>query len=140
MNTQIQQEINALRHFHRQNDNAGVVCDYIWTSINRSAGVCFLCLDVYQLYADLQPESIRRRFNGECFNEDVWEGLRFGFLIPGDYRREWRHGYSILRAIMRGKTRKIPGMGKVNRSLLLEMAAAHMNPLLIQPEFTYEFV
>ncbi|EHW63021.1 hypothetical protein ECDEC10A_2681 [Escherichia coli DEC10A] len=37
----------------------------------------------------------------------------FGFLIPGDYRREWRHSYSILRAIMRGETRKMPGMGKV---------------------------
>ncbi|HFD0734717.1 TPA: hypothetical protein ACF04I_005734, partial [Escherichia coli] len=76
----------------------------------------------------------------ECFDVDVWEGLRFGFLIPGDYRREWRHSYSILRAIMRGETRKIPGMGEVDRSLLLELAASRMNPLLIQPEFTYEFV
>ncbi|HCB7267426.1 TPA: hypothetical protein M2A72_004881, partial [Escherichia coli] len=64
----------------------------------------------------------------------------FGFLIMDDYRQGWRHGYSILRAIMRGETRKIPGMGKVNRGFLSELAALRMNPLLIQPEFTYEFV
>ncbi|EHY9876722.1 hypothetical protein K5B45_005634, partial [Escherichia coli] len=103
-------------------------------------GVCFLYIDLYQWYADMQPDSIRRHFNHECFDEGVWESLRFGFLIPGDYRREWRHGYSILRAIVRGETRKIPGMGKVNRGFLSELAALRMNPLLIQPEFTYEFV
>ncbi|HAV8120238.1 TPA: hypothetical protein JLU44_003045 [Escherichia coli] len=140
MNTQIQQEINVLRTFSEFNVDDGEVCDYIYELMNRDTGVCFLHIDVYSLYADMHFESIRQHFYVECFNHHVWESLRFGFLIQGDYRREWRHGYSILRAIMRGKTRKIPGMGKVNRSLLLEMAAAHMNPLLIQPEFTYEFV
>ncbi|EEZ1370970.1 hypothetical protein ACUMVA_004448 [Escherichia coli] len=139
MNTQIQQEINVLHSFRELNVDDGEVCDYIYELMSGD-GVCFLYIDLYQWYADMQPDSIRRRFNGECFNEDVWEGLRFGFLIPGDYRREWRHGYSILRAIMRGETRKIPGMGKVNRGFLSELAALRMNPLLIQPEFTYEFV
>ncbi|EPB6554559.1 hypothetical protein ACRRCF_004662 [Escherichia coli] len=139
MKMQIQQEINVLHSFREFNNNDCEVRDYIYELMNGD-GVCFLFIDLYQWYADQQCESVRQRFDYECFDVDVWEGLRFGFLIPGDYRREWRHSYSILRAIMRGETRKIPGMGKVNRGLLLEIAAAHMNPLLIQPEFTYEFV
>lgn len=139
MNTQIQQEIHVLHSFREFNDNDCEVRDYIY-ELMIGDGVCFLYIDLYQWYADMQLDSIRRRFNGECFNEDVWEGLRFGFLITGNYRRGWRRGYSILRAIMRGKTRKIPGMGKVNRGLLSELAASRMNSLLIQPEFTYEFV
>lgn len=139
MNTQIQQEINVLHSFREFNVDDGKVCDYIYELIDGD-GVCFLYIDLYQWYADMQLDSIRRRFNHECFDEDVWEGLRFGFLILNNYRRAWRHSYSILRAIMRGETRKIPGMGKVNRGFLSELAALRMNPLLIQPEFTYEFV
>ncbi|EHQ0050920.1 hypothetical protein KQL63_004926 [Escherichia coli] len=140
MKMQIQQEINVLRTFSEFNVDDGEVCDYIYELMNRDTGVCFLYIDIYSLYADMQFESIRQHFYVECFNHDVWERLRFGFLIQGDYRREWRHGYSILRAIMRGETRKIPGMGKVNRAHLLGLAAAYMNLLLVQPEFTYEFV
>ncbi|EKP9450506.1 hypothetical protein ACOD8S_004800 [Escherichia coli] len=139
MKMQIQQEINVLHSFREFNDNDCEVRDYIY-ELMIGDGVCFLYIDLYQWYADMQPDSIRRHFNHECFDEGVWESLRFGFLIPGDYRREWRHGYSILRAIVRGETRKIPGMGKVNRGFLSELAALRMNPLLIQPEFTYEFV
>ncbi|HHY7203409.1 TPA: hypothetical protein ACV776_003719 [Escherichia coli] len=139
MKMQIQQEVNVLHSFREFNVDDGEVCDYIYELMDGD-GVCFLYIDLYQWYADMQLDSIRRRFNHECFDVDVWESLRFGFLIMDDYRQGWRHGYSILRAIMRGETRKIPGMGKVNRGFLLEMAAAHMNPLLIQPEFTYEFV
>ena len=131
---QIQQEVNVLHSFREFNVDDGEVCDYIYELMDGD-GVCFLYIDLYQWYADMQLDSIRRRFNHECFDVDVWESLRFGFLIMDDYRQGWRHGYSILRAIMRGETRKIPGMGKVNRGFLSELAAAHMNPLLIQPEF-----
>ncbi|EFH2231224.1 hypothetical protein LUT55_004426 [Escherichia coli] len=139
MKMQIQQEINVLHSFRAFNNNDCEVRDYIYELMNGD-GVCFLFIDLYLWYADQQCESVRQRFYVGYFNHHVWESLRFGFLIQGDYRQGWRHGYSILRAIMRGETRKIPGMGKVNRGLLLELAASRMNPLLIQPEFTYEFV
>lgn len=96
MNTQIQQEINVLHSFREFNDNDCEVRDYIY-ELMIGDGVCFLYIDLYQWYADMQPDSIRRHFNHECFDEDVWEGLRFGFLILNNYRRAWRHGYSILR-------------------------------------------
>ncbi len=86
MNTQIQQEIHVLHSFREFNDNDCEVRDYIY-ELMIGDGVCFLYIDLYQWYADMQLDSIRRRFNGECFNEDVWEGLRFGFLITGNYRR-----------------------------------------------------
>lgn len=83
---QIQQEINVLHSFREFNVDDGEVCDYIYELMDGD-GVCFLYIDLYQWYADMQLDSIRRRFNHECFDVDVWESLCFGFLIMDDYRQ-----------------------------------------------------